>query len=138
MKISEMTCDQATETMLRLSGPFARLSDDDEIMKMFDEIKGMLLKGLTPRLATIKMVPRFVTFCLAKHKKDLYEIVGALLLKPVGAVGKMNFLKMCGAISDSFDEDTQSFFTQLGEARKNRGKGSSAASYATDGMDGTP
>lgn len=138
MKISEMTNDQAAEAMTRLAGPFSALADDEEIMTMLDEIKAMKLQGVAVINATIKMIPRFVTFGLAKHKKDLYEIVGALLQKPASAVGKLNLLQTIKAVQDSFDEDAQSFFTQFGEARKNKGKGSSATSSATDGMAGTP
>lgn len=137
MKISEMTNDQAAEAMIRLAGPFASLADDEEIMTMLDEIKAMKLQGIAVMTATIKMIPRFVTFGLAKHKRDLYEIVGALLQKPASAVGKLNMLQTIKAVEESFDEDTQSFFTQFGAARMSKGGKSSAASSGTDGTAGT-
>lgn len=138
MKISEMTNDQAAEALIRLAGPFAALADDEEIMTMLNEIKAMKSQGIAVMTATVKMIPRFVTFGLAKHKKDLYEIVGALLQKPASAVGELNTLQTIKAVQDSFDEDTQTFFTQYADARKSKGGKSSAASSGTAGTDGTP
>lgn len=127
MKISEMTCDQASEAMIRIAGPFASLADDEDLMKMFDDIKALKNQGLTVANATIKMIPKFVTFGLAKHKHDLYEIVGALMMKPASAVGKLNLLQTIEEVRNSFDEVTASFFTQFGGVKKNKGETSSAA-----------
>ena len=137
MKISEMTNDQAATALLRISGPASRLCDDDDMMKMLDEIREMKTGGVDVFRATAKMIPKFVTYGLAKHKHDLYEIVGALLMEPTGKVGKLNFVETVNTVRDSFDNVLTSFFPQTAKVKKNIGGRSSAASPGTAGTDST-
>ena len=137
MKISEMTNDQAAEALVRIAGPFGSLADDEEMMAMFDDIKAMKVKGITLQQVTAKMIPRFVTLGIRKHKRDIYEIVGALLMKSVAEVGKMNLLETIKAVQESFDETTISFFTESGGAKKRSVRSSSAVLSSTDGTVGT-
>lgn len=106
MKISEMNNDQASAAMIRLSGAFSVLCEDDEMMKLISELDGKTwidaIKGI---------IPRFVSFALSKHKNELYEIVGALTCSPVAEVGKMNFLGTVKTIRESWDEVASSFFS---------------------------
>jgi hypothetical protein len=138
MKISEMTNDQATDALLRISGPFAAIADDDELMTLMDEIKAMQTGGITVQKATAQMIPKFVTFALRKHKRDLYEIVGALTMKPAAEVGRMNIMETIQTVRASYDDVMASFFPQSGNARKSKGASLSAKSSATAGTDGTP
>lgn len=138
MKISEMTNDQATEALLRISGPFANIADDDDAMGMLDEIQAMQAAGIPLQRATVRMIPKFVEFGLSKHKKDFYEIVGALAMKPTGVVGKMNIVQTIQLLRESWDDITASFFPQFGGARKSSAAPSSANSTTTDGEAGTP
>ena len=126
MKISEMTNDQAAEALIRLSGPFSRLADDEDLKPLLDKILAMKNAGTTTLGATIRMIPDFVTYGLAKHRRDTYEIVGALTQQPASAVGKMNLLQTIKTVQEAFDEDTSSFFTQFSAARMSRGASSSA------------
>lgn len=105
MKISEMTNDQACEAMIRLTGAFSTVCEDDEMMKLLDELNG---KTITDAIKGV--IPRFVAFALNKHKAELYEIVGALMMEPSGNVGKMNFMETVSVIRDSVDEVLTSFF----------------------------
>lgn len=137
MKISEMTNDQAAAALLRISGPASRLCDDDDMMKMLDEIRELKTGGVEVFRATARMIPKFVAFGLAKHKLDLYEIVGALMQEPTAKVGKLNFAQTVSALQESADDILQSFFPQSANVTRNRGGRSSAASRGTDGTDST-
>lgn len=138
MKITEMTNDQAADAMLRLAGPFASFADDEEFMKMMDEIQAMKDGGMPVRTATLKMIPKFVTFGIRRHKHDLYEIIGALTLKPTAQVAKMNFMETIQTVRESWDDVTASFFPSSGAALMKSAGSSSERSTGTDGTDGTP
>ena len=121
MKISEMTNDQAAVAMVRLSGPFARICEDDEMLALIDEIQTMRGGSKLPVVKAVgTLLPKFVTFGLAKHKDDLYEIVGALLMEPAGKVGSMNFVQTVNAVKESYDDVLVSFFTQYAQVTQNR------------------
>lgn len=118
MKISEMTMDQATEAMIRLSGPFSSICDDEEMLKLMDEIQTVSSKNpnMHPLRQIAKFLPKIVTFALIKHKDDLYEIVGALTMQPTGVVGKLGFTKTVNVIKESYDDILAGFFTPSGVA----------------------
>ena len=108
MKISEMTNDQATETMIRLAVPFGNICEDEEAVKLIDEYRGM---SKMPLIQTIgKLLPKLVTYMLKTHKNDLYEIVGALTFCTSEKVAKMNFVETVKVFRDSYDEVLASFF----------------------------
>ena len=125
MKISEMTNDQATDAMLRLAGPFSNICDDEEALALIDKFDGM--KGMKMFQAVGKILPDFVAFGLKKHKQDLYEIVGALLMEPTAKVGKMNFAATIKAIRDSYDDILAGFFTRSAAAEKLKEKESASS-----------
>ena len=114
MKISEMTNDQATQALVRLSGPFASICDDDEMMAILDEVdkmrKGEGEQGVPVIKAISHILPKFITFGLVKHKADLYEIVGALLGEPRNKIGGLNITETIKAVRDSYDDVLASFF----------------------------
>lgn len=120
MKISEMTNDQATEALVRLSGPISAICDDEEMMALMEELQSMRNATGQPVIKAVgKMIPRFVTFGLIKHKRDLYEIVGALLCEKTSAVGGMNLVETINAVKNSYDEILASFFTRSKGATTN-------------------
>lgn len=130
MKISEMTNDQATEAMIRLSGPISAICDDDDFIAFWEKVKekGEVVGGkpmLYQLRALAALIPDFVLLGLKKHKKDLYEIVGALLMVPSGRVGGMNVVETIKAVRDSYDDILASFFTRSGTAT-NGGESKSA------------
>jgi len=119
MKISDMTNDQATEAMIRISGPISNICDDEDMLAMVDEIANA--KGTPVIKLVAKLLPRFVAFGLQKHKADLYEIIGALQMIPAAKVGKMNFAQTVKAMQDSYDDILVGFFTQSAAAGKTDG-----------------
>lgn len=116
MKISEMTNDQATECLIRISAPFGAICEDDEILTVLDEYNKM--KNQPFIKAVGKLIPKLVACALVKHKEDLYEIVGALTFKPIEAVAKDNFVQTVKVFRDSYDEVLKDFFTSSVEQAK--------------------
>jgi len=116
VKISEMTNDQATDALIRISGPFESICGDDEVMNALDEISKL---GNEPMIKAIgKIIPLAVNMLLKKHRRDLYEIVSALTMTPLSAVGKMNFKETVGAIQESYDDILRDFFTHTALSKK--------------------
>lgn len=110
MKISDMTNDQATEALIRLSVPFGNICNDDEALKLIDEYKK--INSDEPLISVIgKMLPNIAAYMFKTHKYDLYEIVGALTEKKAEAVAKMNFIETIKVLKDSYDEVLKGFFT---------------------------
>ena len=121
MKISEMTNDQATEALIRISEPFANICDNDEIVSMLTRY---VTYGNLPKIKTIgKIMPELVTYALKEHKRDVYEIIAALQMKPVSEIGKMNFKETLDAIKNSYDEVLRDFFSSSVPVIKNAEKG---------------
>ena len=120
MKLSEMTNDQATEALLRLTGPFENICKDKAFLQLLEEIKAT---NPEESLLTLvgRMLPDIVRFVLVQHKQDLYEIVGALLIVPVGDVGGLNFIQTVNVVRDSYDDILESFFTHSARAVKTSG-----------------
>lgn len=119
MKISEMTNDQATEAMIRLSTAFSAICEDEAMLGIVDELQNM---GNTPLLKAIpKLLPKFVTLAFVKHKNHLYEIVGALCQKTVQQVGEMNFKETVALVKDSYDEILHDFFSSSVPSRQKSG-----------------
>lgn len=120
MKISEMTNDQATEALIRIASPFEAICEDDEFLEALDKLAGM--KGQPVIKVIGQMLPTFINIGLKKHRADLYEIVGALTMKPIAQVGKMNFKETVVALQESYDSVLMDFFTHTAVARKINGK----------------
>lgn len=115
MKISEMSNDQATEAMIRISAPFQNICEDEELITVLEAIKNRpkeeeLVKSIG------RILPKFVLFALKNHKADLYEIIGALSCQPTGKVGKMNFAETVRMLKESYDDILHDFFTTSAEA----------------------
>ena len=56
---------------------------------------------------------RLVPACLTGHKKELFEIVGALDDKTADTVAKLQFRDVTKIINESFDEELKDFFGSL-------------------------
>ena len=122
MKISDMTNDQAAEAMIRLSGPFSNICDDEEALEIIDEAKKIGEDGIPFIKAFPKLLPKFVAFALKKHKEDLYEIIGALNEVPTKKIGGMNFIQTVNMVRGSYDDVLASFFGQSGAATESKEK----------------
>lgn len=116
MKISEMNNDQATDALIRISGPFESICCDDEVKEALDEISKM---GNEPMIKAVGRIIPFATgLLLKKHKRDLYEIISALTMKPLSAVGKMNFKETVETLQESYDDILRDFFTRTALVRR--------------------
>lgn len=109
MKISEMTNDQATDAMVRISAAFGFICEDEEMLGMIDELQNM---GSMPLIKAVpRVLPRFCSLAFRKHRDSLYEIIGALCQKTKKDVGKMNFKETIALIKESYDDILRDFFT---------------------------
>lgn len=119
MKISEMTNDQASEAMIRISTPISNICDDEEATGLIEELTKAGDMSVIDVIA--KTIPKVVTFAFKKHRADLYEIVGALTMQSATAVGKMNFKDTIQTVKDSYDDILSGFFTQSKAVQRKKG-----------------
>lgn len=115
MKISEMTNDQACDAILRISGPFARITEDPEAAEILNMVDEMSSGKVSAAKAMPKLLPRFAAFGLKAHREDFYEVVGALTGASLEAVRKMNFIATIGVLRESWDEVAAGFFPSSGK-----------------------
>ena len=109
MKISEMTNDQATDALIRLSAPFESICNDPDLISALEKLGGMGQEPIIKVVGTI--IPDFARVGLKKHRMDLYEIVSALTMTPVSQVGRMNFKDTIKALQESYDDILRDFFS---------------------------
>lgn len=114
MKISEMTADKAADVLVRISQPVSNILDDDEVESLIKEVAETQENKSNVKILAFFM-PRVVPIALKKHKKDLFEIVGALAQVPVSEVGKMSVLQLMTVIRESVDRDLLDFFKNSGK-----------------------
>ena len=107
----DMTADKAADVLARISESFGAMLNDSKIMKVMGEISkaGQKSDALGYAMVFTKLVPA----CLTGHKKELFEIVGALDDKTSDAVAKLQFRDVTKIIKDSFDEELKDFFGSL-------------------------
>ena len=108
MKISEMSNKQAKEALIRLSGPFAEICDDEEAVAIVDEYKERITKPTFYAMGQI--IPALVKHLLVKHEYALNEIISVLTGWPVAKIDEMNFKETVQVVKDSYDEVLASFF----------------------------
>lgn len=113
MKISEMTNDQAADAMIKMAQPMSNLLTDDNMKALLDDIQNGNKENGVSFFASI--LPKVVAFAMKDHKDDIYAIVSALTLQPVGKVGKLNFMQTVKELRESVDEDFIGFFRQSGD-----------------------
>lgn len=109
MKISEMNNEQAADALIKLAEPFENICNDDEMLDLMEKIKVAQGKPLVKSIGDI--LPKLVLYALKKHRNDLYAIIGAVTMKPVGEVAKMNFKETINIVKDSYDDIVRDFFT---------------------------
>ena len=89
MTIYEMTNDQASDAMIRISAALCFVLEDKEVMDVIKEAQEIrdktILEGVT------MILPKVTALVFRKHRDSLYEIVGALSQQDRKAVGKMGF-----------------------------------------------
>ena len=118
MKISEMSNDQATDAMIRISAALGFICEDEEMLGLIDEIRNL---GTTPIVVAIpKILPKFTSMAFRRHKDSLYEIIGALCQKSKKDVGKMNFKETIALVKESYDDVLKDFFTSSVPSQKKK------------------
>ena len=117
MKLSEMTNEQAATALIRITTPLGNICEDEKTLEMIQEYNG---SSEVPNIQKFgKIIPKAVTHLLKTHKDDLYEIIGALLLKTKKEVSQMNLFETIAAVKDSYDEVLVNFFTSSVKETKN-------------------
>ena len=111
MKLMDMTADKAADVMARISGSVGAMLDDDKIMKLMGDVSKAGKKSAAKGYALI--LTKIVPACLTDHKRELFEVVGALDDKTSEAVGKLPFRDIITIIKESFDEELKDFFGSL-------------------------
>lgn len=121
MKISEMTNDQATDTLIRLAVPFGNICEDQETMKLLEDYNK--IDDNVPLIRAVGiMLPQITTHLLKKHKEDLYEIIGALTFTSIEKVAKMKVTDTIKTLQESYDEVLRDFFTSSVNRIRKSGK----------------
>lgn len=119
MKISEMTNDQATEALIRLTVPVSNICDDDELDNLLEKYKTLKEESVFKTVG--QLMPQLVSYAIKNHKADFYEIISILIDKPVAVVANMKVTDTIKVIRESYDEVIASFFTSFMKQGKNTG-----------------
>jgi hypothetical protein len=114
MKLSEMTMDQSCDCLIRLTDPVANILNDENIGEIFKQYSDPETQKEPVYKMIAMLLPKVATFAVKNHKKDFYEIIGALTLKPASAVGKMSLKDVLTVLKESIDEELISFFRSSG------------------------
>lgn len=116
MKISQMTTDQAADVLVRIAEPVSNIMDDSKVAELLQDISRS--KNVPYIKLFASLVPKIVPLALKTHRKDLYEVVGALDNKSVSEVSKQNVLKTIKTLQESIDKDLIDFFGSIGGQEK--------------------
>ena len=119
MKISEMSANQAADALVKLSQPVANVLDDPEVGPLIDELSKS--RNIPPLKIISSLLPKVCAVALKKHRRDFFEIVGALDGKSATDVGKMPVLKVVEVVKESVDKDLIDFFSSSGDQTKMAG-----------------
>lgn len=112
MKLSEMTNDQFCDVLLRVTGPFANITEDPDCAPLVEGFNKISNGEMELADAAKAFLPKVIVFGLGhdKHRADVYEIIGALLDVPTEQVRTMNPLVTIKAVRENWDETISSFF----------------------------
>lgn len=109
MKISEMNNEQAADALVKLAEPLGNICGDEEMLHLIEKMKDAQDGPVFTIISDV--LPKFVLYALQKHRADLYAIIGALTMKPVAEVARMNFKATVDTIRGSYDDIIRDFFT---------------------------
>lgn len=110
MKLSEMTTDEVTETLLCITPYAANIMGDKELMdKLGESVKGATTAQLFALGAN--KITQIAPMLLKDHKTDVYSILGALNGKTAEEVGKQSFIETMKQIREAVqDKELRDFF----------------------------
>lgn len=108
MTIADMSMDQATETMIRVSSVLAFILEDEEVKSFID---GIIESGNESILTIIpKYLPKLTNILFRRHKDSLYELISALYGIDKKEVGRMNFKDAVNVLTENWSV-LKDFFT---------------------------
>lgn len=113
MRIDDMSLDQATDAMTRISAALAVVCEDEDVQRLIDELadgeSGSWISWIP------KYLPRITSLVFRKHRESFYEVIGALAQQDAKTVGEMNskvavelLRENWGAITDFFSSSESS------------------------------
>lgn len=107
MNINDMSMDQASEAMLRISNVIGFILQDAEVTGLLEDVSksnsGSLMKWIPEYL------PRIAKVALDRHRESMYEIISALSGTPKKAVGKMKFGDVVALLKENWETITGFF-----------------------------
>ena len=112
MRISQMTCDQAADALVRISYAASPILKDGTVRKAIGTVADH--RGDKDLLATLgDIVDAVIPTLLKDHRDNTYEICGALLGVSRQEVAERNILQTIREVKDSFDQELSDFFHSL-------------------------
>lgn len=112
MRLSEMTTDQLTDSLLAITAPIANIAGDDEVMEVLNSI-GKMSSGTSVVKVGIEIINKIVPLALKKHRADLFQVLAVLIDKPVKVLKAQNAFETIREAKAVIDEDLVRFFTSL-------------------------
>lgn len=122
MKLSEMTTDQACETVVKLTPPIANIVDDPSLEPMLKDFAGR--KGQNGLKIISAMIPKVVPLLLKDHRKDVYTILSVMSGEPTEKIGNQKITETIRMVQECVDEDLIRFFSSSVSSTGNSGSGS--------------
>lgn len=107
MTIAQMTNDQATEAMVRISAVLGPIFEDKDVIALVNDLGDNKHENLMTLIP--KYLPKLTLLAFQRHKDNLYEIVSAISGVGKKDVGTMNFKQTVAIIAESWD-DLRAFF----------------------------
>ena len=93
---SELSTDEALETVLQIAQPITNLIDDEALVK---EMQKAMPKGETTRIAMqrfgLAKIVKLLNIALKQHREDVYAILAPFNGLTVQEIGEQNFLITC-------------------------------------------
>lgn len=110
MKLSQMTVEQAAQTIIKISDPMERMMSDINLENHFKEFSNLYRENVTVIRLTGYMLGRFLPALLKEHKEDVYLVVSAMTGKPIEEVREEKLTVFIRDCLDFVDKDFVDFF----------------------------
>lgn len=102
---SELSTDEALETVLQIAQPITNLIDDEALVK---EMQKTMPKGETTRIAMqrfgLAKIVKLLNIALKQHREDVYAILAPFNGLTVEEIGEQNFLITCKQVYDLLND----------------------------------
>jgi hypothetical protein len=113
MKLSQMTTEQATDTLVRIAEPVANIMDDPAMKDVLQSVAGM--NRDTPMYKVVSsLIAKVLPLMLKSRRDDTYSIISAMTGKELEQIEKQNILVTLNDCRDFIDKDFIDFFRSSG------------------------